>query len=340
MHHSEKAFVRSDEEMNSWYGCIYWHEQKYIKTSMCIGFVLGVPLITPLLFIILFVIDLYAAAQPVFCREDMNDYYFNCFGLPAGQFLPVRGMIMGILEDLPQLAVQCWVFSTKKEGSEEFSTGALLVAFGMTLLSLAHQFYGLWKRSILLEGTDLSVWRSLGLLFGFLRGNREISKVYAKLILDSKYPDTAIAINGWLVGDEGCKELVDSIERYHHHHHRLPTSRHQGIDYINFACNEIGNDGASRIARAMINGVPFRGMNLAYNEIDDVGLAHLIAAMKDPKCKLENLTLDNNDGITHIGYTALLDGMQNSPKMETLNVTKCDASACLSGLGDKVNFNT
>jgi hypothetical protein len=139
LHHNEKTMVRSEEQLNSWYGYIYWHEQIYHKTSMVIGFVIIIPSITPIiLLMMIMLIFTTAIMQPLCCPYDINDHYYNACGMPAGHFLPVRGMILGVFEDLPQLAVQLWVFSTKKQGSKEFSTGSLLFAFGMTLLNILH----------------------------------------------------------------------------------------------------------------------------------------------------------------------------------------------------------
>jgi hypothetical protein len=243
--------------------------------------------------------------QAFYCRDN-SDPYYKQIRMPAGQFLPVRGMILGVFEDLPQLAVQLWVFSTNKQGSDEFSTGSLLFALGMTVLNILHQTYLLWKRAALLRVTNLSLWRHLGILFGFVRGSREVSKVYAKLIFDGNYPDSALAINGWLIGGGGCKELVDAIES----HHCRYGPRKESIVYINFAFNDIGNDGATRIAAAITRGVPLIDVNLAYNKIDDAGMPQLVGAMKLPICRL-HLNLTHNDGITDIGYAALVDAAKN-----------------------------
>jgi hypothetical protein len=105
--------------------------------------------------------------------------------------------------------------------------------------------------------------------------------VHAKLIDDGNYPDSALAMYGWLVGDGGCKELVDAIES----HHCQYGPRKERVVQISFAFNDIGNDGATRIAAAITRGVPLRSVNLAYNKIDDAGVAQLVGAIKNPTCK-------------------------------------------------------
>lgn len=130
----------------------------------------------PVRFLMLVVADFKMALY----QEDV--YPLVCDS-PANEFLHVRGIMYGIFEDLPQLAVQTWCFvNLLGDLAGDLSRTTLAVSFFFTITNILSNIIALTRRAFRLRSTGLSLWRYLGHLFGFTRADKTFALAYARLI--------------------------------------------------------------------------------------------------------------------------------------------------------------
>ena len=221
-----------------------------------------------------------------------RDLWESSVGLPQEEFLPMRGILIALLEDLPNLTVQIWVLVTPQDGHVEFSSVRLIVSLVLTLLNLINQTFTLHRRVTLLQQGGLPIWDYLGNLFGLSQADSAYAKAYANLIWERKYPSHVIYLRNSNLNNDDCIDLVNALVM----HQRACRQNQQAEETrrcfrqptiakhcrLLLGDNQLGDTAVEHIAKALQRKMlSLQALDLAGNMYTDEGLLRLSAAIKE-----------------------------------------------------------
>ena len=212
-------------------------------------------------------------------------------GVPQHEYAAIKMVAMALFEDLPQLAVQSWVWFYLPAASS-LSTLTFLFSIAVTSADLAVCGYAVWRQAKALDG--ISLLRYVGYVFGLVLPGDDFARAFARQIAAGTYPGEVLMLNGGGVTDDGAIAIARALRR------------------------AAAREAAGHTGRTLV-----RKLDLNTNGVGDAGAAALAGALEAEGCPLEGLNLCENPAITDGaggGYAALSAALEANATLRTLRL--------------------